>query len=216
MYRTSFQFLLLGIFFTSVLVHAEPTVTSGSAGNYFGMQIGGSRIHGLDKYLPNRTETLVLTKPSNNGFAARFYWGYQFVDYLAIEVGYGYYSPETYNIPNGNSPEVRIQALDFVGRGILPLWWDFNVYGKAGAALVFYSKGGLLAPSATEGHNDGISGMTMRPEVGVGVSYSFTHNWSIDISATRIMKGSAVPNSDMYAIGLTYHAVDLYCGQFLC
>jgi opacity protein-like surface antigen len=213
MFRSFLQYLVLGFVFTAV-AHAEPVVTSGSAGNYLGMQLGISKMHGQEKYLPDSGGTPVLTKPSDKGFAMRMYWGYQFVDYLAIESGYGYLSPETYNIPNGNSPELRMQMLDFLGKGILPLWWGFNVYGKVGAALVFYNQGGLLAPNPAG--KSGSSGMTMRPEIGAGVSYSFNPNWSVDFSGTRIMKGGAVPDSDMLTISFTYHAVDLYCGQFLC
>lgn len=86
---------------------------------------------------------------------------------------------------------------------------------KGGAAIVFYKQGGLLAPN-TLGGEDGSTGLTARPEVGAGMAYNFSPNWSVDLTATRITGGGIVPNSDMYSIGLTYHAVDLYCGQFLC
>ncbi len=209
------KFLALITLLVSSALHAEPVVTSGSAGSYFGVQVGASKVDGSSQHLPNSLGVPVLVQPSKNGFGTRLFWGYQFSKYLAFENGWAYYSAATYNIPNGNSPQIRIQALDFVGKAIMPLWWGFDVYGKGGAAIVFYNQGGLLAPSST-GAQSGASGITMRPELGAGISYSFTPNWTVDVSATRIMKGGQVPNSDLYTIGLAYHAVDLYCGQFLC
>lgn len=198
----------------ATLCYAEQDIIGGATGSYVGFQVGGTRVHGPEKYLPNIIGVPVLTQPSNNGMGFRFYWGYQFSSYLGFEGGYAYYSPSTYKIPNGNSPQLRLQTIDFLGKGILPLFAGMNAFVKGGIAMVFYKQGGLLAPSSTGA--SGSSGMTARPEVGGGISYNFTPNWSVDATMTRITKGGVIPNSDMYTLGLTYHAVDLYCGQFLC
>lgn len=190
-------------------------VTAGTTGNYFGFQMGGTNIHSTDKYLHDHSGALRLTRPSNNGFGVRVYWGYQFLTYLGLEGGYAFYSPSIYKINNGNQPELRIQALNLVGKGTLPLYYGFNVFIEGGGALVFYKQGGLLAPNS-KGATSGSSGVTVRPQFGGGASYSFMPNWSVDATFTRITSGGVVPNSDMYSIGLSYHAVDLYCGQFLC
>lgn len=190
-------------------------VTAGVVGNYFGIQFGNTTVHAEDLQLPNSDGDLVLTRPSRKGFGTRVFWGYRFINYLALEGGYTYFSPAVYNITNGNSPEVRLQAIDIVGKGILPLFWGLDVYAKAGPAIVAWKQGGLLAPNPLSSH-DGAHGITVRPEFVLGASYAFTPNFTVDLSATLITQGSKVPKTNFYAIGLSYHAVDLYCGQFLC
>ncbi|HSW70430.1 MAG TPA: outer membrane beta-barrel protein [Gammaproteobacteria bacterium] len=194
---------------------AEPPVVAGMVGNYFGLQLGTSNIHAQNEYLPNSQGDLVLTRPSRKGFGTRVFWGYQFINYLGLEGGYAYYTPATYNIQNGNSPELRLQAFDILGKGVLPLFWGISAFAKAGAAIVFYNLGGLLSPNPQSAH-DGSNGVTVRPEFGLGLGYAFASNWTVDISANRITQGSQVPKTDYFAIGLSYHAVDLFCGQFLC
>ena len=38
----------------------------------------------------------------------------------------------------------------------------------------------------------------------------------VDVSFNRVMAGGIAKNVDFYALGLSYHFVDVYCGQFLC
>ncbi len=195
----------------------DEKVTGGTTGNYVGFQMGETNVSSADMELPNYDNQIVLVRPSNKGYGFRVYWGYQFTNYVAFEGGYGYYSPSTYNIPNGNQPEFKMGVVDLMGKGIAPLFWGFSVFVKGGAALVYYKQAGLLAPLPPNVNGTpGSDSITIRPEVGLGASYAFTPNWSVDLTATRITKGGVVPNSDMYTIGISYHAVDLYCGQFLC
>lgn len=190
-------------------------IRAGLTGNYLGMQVGTTVLHAEDLMLPNSDGVYVNVRPSRKGFGTRFFWGYRFIDYLALEGGYTYFSPATYSIPNGNSPELRMQGVDFVGKGIYPLFWGIDVYAKAGAIILRWVQGGLLAPNPQSSH-DGANGITIRPEVALGLSYAFTPNWVVDVSATLITQGSQVPKTNFYAIGLSYRAVDLFCGQFLC
>ena len=80
---------------------------------------------------------------------------------------------------------------------------------------MLYKEAGLLAPNP-KGGKDGMSGVTMRPLFGGGLSFNFTPNIMVELTASRITSGGVVPNSDLISIGLSYHAVDLYCGQFMC
>ncbi len=190
-------------------------MTAGLTGNYFGVQLGTTVVHAQDLFLPNSEGVYVNTRPSRKGFGTRFFWGYRFINYLALEGGYNYFSPATYNITNGNSPELRLSGVDIVGKGILPLFWGIDFYGKAGAIILHWVQGGLLAPNPQSSH-DGANGITVRPEVALGFSYAFTPNWVVDISGTLITQGGKIPKTNFYAIGLSYRAVDIFCGQFLC
>lgn len=199
----------------SMQASANTDITTGTTGNYLGIQLGTSNMDAQTLSLPNYNGDYVLTRPSKKGFGTRVFWGYQFINYLGLEGGFAYFTPATYNIQDGNSPEWRVEVVDILGKGVLPLYWGINFFVKAGAAIAAYKQGGLLAPNPTSSH-DGANGITVRPEFGVGIDYAFTPNWHVDLSATQITKGSQVPKISYYAIGLSYHAVDIYCGQFLC
>lgn len=215
-YKGLMALVLSSVLLTPVCAETDiNTITPGVVGNYIGIQLGTSNISAQTMELPNSAGVPVLTRPSRKGFGTRLFWGYQFAKYIALEGGYAYYTPATYNIQDGNSPELRLQALDIVGKGILPLYWGFDAFFKAGAAIVYYNEGGLLAPNPQSSH-DGMNGLTVRPEFGIGASYAFTPNFHVDLSANRITAGSVVPTTSYVAVGLSYHAVDLFCGQFLC
>jgi opacity protein-like surface antigen len=51
---------------------------------------------------------------------------------------------------------------------------------------------------------------------GVGVSYDVTQNWVVDFAYTTFTGGSGIQGADLMALGVSYHFVDLMCGQFLC
>jgi len=210
--------LISSMLVASAHAYNTPPVRGGVVGNYLEVEFGSTRIHAQNEFLPDDNGNIQNVRPSGNGFGLRLSWGYQFSEYLALEGGYSYYSPAVYNIPNGNSPEFRFQTIDIMGKAILPLYWGLSVFGKAGPAFALYKQAGLLAPPPSNNPNGkgGMNSITVRPDVAVGVNYAFSPNWSVDVSWSRILGAGIVPATDMYGIGLSYHAVDLYCGQFLC
>jgi hypothetical protein len=54
------------------------------------------------------------------------------------------------------------------------------------------------------------------PTFTIGAGYDFTQNWVMDFSAMTLLVGGNIKSVTMYALGLSYHFVDRYCGQFLC
>ncbi|HTM64340.1 MAG TPA: outer membrane beta-barrel protein [Gammaproteobacteria bacterium] len=126
----------------------------------------------------------------------------------------------------------RLRDIDFVGKLDYSYSDTIGIYAKAGVAAVYTTTPGALQPTASRwvpaptrsnpygtklistGSNKYSSKLT--PTFSVGVTYDINPNWQTDISWTRIMVGSAVKNMNYFAIGLSYHFVDLYCGQFLC
>ncbi len=54
------------------------------------------------------------------------------------------------------------------------------------------------------------------PVYSVGASYDIDQSWVIDASLNGISVGNSIGNLVFYAIGISYHFTDKYCGQFLC
>lgn len=156
----------------------------------------------------------VKTKPSNTGFAFRIYGGAGFNKYAAVEAGLMYLTPSEYN-PNvsyqTHEPQIREYAFDVLARLTLPVQ-DFGVFAKGGLAVVYKSQSGALD---TNGEGTSGGNVYARPEIGFGVSYSFSYI-TIDVSSSRILGNSDIEEIDFTAIGLTYQFHDKYCGQFLC
>jgi len=184
-------------------------------GFYLGAQIGRTNL--------NATEATAITgekvKGTGTGISARLLLtGVQFNPHAAMEIGYTYYAPAKYEVlSNGVSPKTRLNAIDFVGKGIFPLANSgLSVFAKAGFALTRATSSGSLAKLDANGRYGSTTQTSVRPTLGVGVSYDITQNWQTDLSFMRVMSGGGINNADFIALGITYHFVDLRCGQFLC
>lgn len=189
------------------------------AGMYVGGQIGKTNIHNKGRDVQTGTiPPTVFTTPTNTGFGGRVFVGYNFNPYAALEGGFTYYAPSTYKpsiTTNCGNPQIRESAFDVVGKGILPIG-SFGAFAKAGVAVIRQSASGTL--TSTSISNCGSEGTTtsVRPTLGVGVSYDLSQNWVVDASISRVMGTSKIENADLIALGVSYHFVDKYCGQFLC
>ncbi|MGC1853993.1 MAG: outer membrane beta-barrel protein [Candidatus Aquirickettsiella sp.] len=153
---------------------------------------------------------------SNNGLAGRLALGYQFNPNFAVEVGYLQLGQRSVNVPT--SPEqvslkLRQNAIDLVGKGIIPVSNNINVYGKLGVAYLTSDIKGTVkkgnVPTTTYDLNDeaGINKHQWAPEAAVGVSYDITPNVSLDTSWTHIQPlGNNKPgNIDFVAVGVGYN-----------
>src|SRR3990167_4272809 len=195
------MFKRLAVFFLICFVSRAYAVASGA---YVGGQVGSTNLH---------NSIIQNDSPSNTGFGFRFFMGGQYNQYFAVEGGYTYYAPSKYNsltTSNGNSAQIQTQALDLAGKGIYPIWEGLGIYGKAGIAAARWSPSGVL--------NIGERAIKIRPTAAIGASYDLTQTWVGDISWSRIFKagGSTIQNADLISLGLSYHFVNVYCGQFLC
>lgn len=211
-----------------VLVISGAAFATGS-GFYMGLQVGQTNLNNLEYNVntgqpqppaavcdPNDLTTcrVVLTEPSNTGIGERLFLGAAMNQYVAFEFGLAAYAPSEYK-PDvdgySHEPNTREYAVDLVGKVMYP-FRSVTLFAKGGIAGVYKSSSAaLLVP---ENESDG--SVYGRPLVGVGVSYDLTPSWVLDVSASRIIKGDNFENADFYAVGISYHWVDLYCGQFLC
>ncbi len=109
------------------------------------------------------------------------------------------------------------QALDFVGKGTIPLGTNFDFYGKLGAAYLFANSKLHLACTHRADcvairnskdaslYNDGTQ-QRLLPTASIGLSYNLTQRVPIDISWTRIQKmGSGdLKSTNMLGLGIAY------------
>lgn len=160
---------------------------------------------------------------SNNGLAGRVAVGYQFNQNFAVEAGYLQLGEGKVNLGAVHIPDEDViaqaalklhqNAIDLVGKGIIPISSNFNVYGKLGVAYVTTtSKGTLETPgfptvSFDLKDRNNVAKHKWAPEAAVGVSYDITPNVSLDTSWTHIQPlGSNKPgNIDFVAVGLGYN-----------
>ena len=200
---------------TSLLLVAITAHATGE-GPYLGMQAGRSNIHNLPQ---KNYATGSTVNPSNTGFGARLFLGYNVNDYVGFEGGYTYYGPSTYSTNvQPCDPKIREYAYDLVAKGQYPFGHSgFDLFAKAGISLINKAVSGTLTSPAGSSNctNDG-GQTTIRPVVGLGASYDLNQSWVVDLSVTRVLGGSGIQNADLYAVGLSYHLVNARCGQFLC
>lgn len=136
-----------------------------------------------------------------------------------------------------------LQAVDFLLKLSLPFYDLFDIYGKIGGAFIHTKTegrievGGLNNITYTGNPHIGYSASTFNgkrsrsqntasPAIAIGGEYFFTPSISVNASWNSILinlksnnnttQNKINNNLNYFAIGLTYHMVDRYCGQFLC
>src|SRR3990167_3624373 len=188
------------------------------AGFYLGGQLGQTNIHNKAKTVEINSGSSSVT-PTNKGIGERIFVGYQFDDYIGIEAGGIHYADSTYKVSNGcSNPRTQQNAIDFLGKFSYPFSSiGVDLFAKAGFAYVnSYNTGTLDSGNLSSCGCTNTSKYSARPAAGFGVSYDITQNWVADFSFNRMFSGSTIQTSDFIALGISYHIVDKYCGQFLC
>lgn len=160
-----------------------------------------------------------ISNLSNNGLAGRIAIGYQFNQNFAVETGYlrlGSKKIEGSLLQDHRKDTLQLQqnAIDFVGKGILPIAANVNVYGKLGVAYLTTDLEGKVTGDDSEpdlkaelNKAANVTKHKFAPEVALGVSYDITPNVSVDTSWTHIQPlGKNKPgNIDFVAVGLGYN-----------
>lgn len=173
---------------------------------------------GLGQTSVNASSALVMGVPATankTGMGGRLFFGGQFNPHGAFEMGFTHYAPATYDVsaPSGNKPALRISAIDFSFKGMYSLpYFGVTVFGMPGLAIAHASQSGSLTSAGQTGGNS----TSVRPKVGLGVSYDINQSWVVDLSMQRMFGSGMVRSSTLTALSFSYHFVDLKCGQFLC
>lgn len=210
------KIILLGL--AMMISSIMPLAYGTSAGSYIGFLVGESNTHNKmeNVQLGTTPETSVPVDPTNTGMAGGFIVGYGFNPYGAFEFGYTHFANSTYAKPPGSQLShdsvIITNGIDIAIKGSIPLK-SLSIFGKVGLAYLSASSSGSLAPVGSSGVSDSNA---LRPMYGLGVGYDLTQNWVVDFSYTTSTGGGGVPEADLIALGVSYHFVDLMCGQFLC
>lgn len=204
-------------------------------GLYAGIMLGpaynsGANAQAQVAFTNNRVTTLpptVTVTARTKQFGTRIYVGYKMNLYASVESGITAYSVINYKnptqMPTCTTLSSHVQVLDFLGKGEFSIY-NFEAFIKAGVAATYLRTDGAFnnatpaSPTPPPFAMCGQSKKTIspRPTVSLGVSYDMTQNWVADFAWTRVWVGNIVQNISLYTLGISYHFVDRYCGQFLC
>jgi opacity protein-like surface antigen len=168
-------------------------------------------------------------KPRSTQFASRIFIGNKFNPYAAVEGGLIFFSSIRYQSPSGietfGSTDQRVRALDVVGKLSFPVK-SFEVYGKAGPGVAYITKGGaynpVFKPASPPTNNRGTFTASsthknkFAASFSVGASYDIDQSWVADLSWNGFAVGNDVGTLSYFALGISYHFTNKYCGQFLC
>jgi opacity protein-like surface antigen len=193
-----------------------------ATGFYMGVMTGPSSNSASKQQATTESGTppTVTVKPSNKQWGTRVYLGNKFNPYAGIEAGMTYFSTINYNNTSDedtcSATNVKVRDIDVVGKGDYT-FGGFGLFGKAGIAFTYVTTSGGLEPPVM-GKSCGASNRQIkyRPTFTIGASYDLDQSWVADLSYTKIMVGSTVSTVSFLALGISYHFVDRYCGQFLC
>lgn len=210
----------------AALIFALSTISyAAGPGFYFGLGVGPTSVQA-----PSHTFTTPVApgylkvNPSTSGIGERLFMGYDINSYAAFEGGFVHYGTATYKLPNGSQiscsdPSIRQNGFDFEGKAKAPFFTSgFNVFAKAGMAIMYAGSSGTLEPDRTSNPCGGAteSKAAVRPLYGVGASVDLSPSWVLDFSYSHINGGGNIQSADFEAVSISYHWVDTYCGQFLC
>jgi hypothetical protein len=160
----------------------------------------------------------VSASPNASQFGSRIYLGNKFNQYAGLEAGFSYFSPIKYHASSTlcSTPEAQVRDFDVVGVGTLPIGRSFSAFGKAGIAFSYVTSTSSLNPNLADSCGGSAYTTSLKPAFALGASYDLNKSWVADVSWTRLVVGHMVNRVDFYALGLTYHFVDVSCGPFFC
>jgi hypothetical protein len=201
-----------------------------ATGGYFGFEGGLSSVNTPSITFPDVVPR-PTTSPSSTGFGFRIYMGNLVAKWFAFELGIARYAPSTYSPTSTlivSQPQIHVNSVDLSGKFYLPIplggacstFSTLGLFLKAGMAAVFTgTAGSIVNYGQAIGQTTGIyagNSTSIRPLLGVGASLDLTQTMVADLTATQIQPTTNVPRVTFYSIGVSYHFVDVYCGQFLC
>ncbi len=202
-------------------------------GFYIGAQLGPAtnagkeeqaQVMGATTLPPETTPVTVRTQQ----FGSSIFMGYKMNNWAAVEGGFTYFSNLRFkqkdtSVQTCGSLSAGTKNADIVGKFSYTLS-SFEVFTKVGAAFTYYSSTGSLNPgTATMNPTTGQieCGKTQNntkwsPTYGIGASYDLSQNVAVDLTYSVVNGGNITGNIDFLSLGLSYHFVNTYCGQFLC
>ncbi len=173
----------------------------------------------------NFTINTISGTTSGGGLAGRVFGGYQFGCNLAVEFGWTKFNSLPVkatasgndlqtgdNFVASTSGTLKVDAFDLVAKGIMPLRYGFNVYGKLGMAYL-ESKSNASAvvtePSLTNASASNMDNTNrFFPTFGIGIALDVRPDIEWDLSYNRIQKighSEELGSTDFISLGLLFH-----------
>jgi hypothetical protein len=188
-------------------------------GFYMGAMFGPATNSASNTQAQTLFHTLTPVTPKSTQYGTSIYAGYKVNQYAGSEFGFTYYSGinyDTKNVPTCSGPNTRVRDLHALFKGSVPVGTGFEAFGKAGVALVYQTTGGALNPELSKDCGQSVVTNKAAPSFAIGVGYDLSQNWVLDGSLNRLLTGGAAGSMTWFALGISYHFVSTYCGQFLC
>lgn len=188
-------------------------------GFYMGIMAGPATNDASDAYAKTASGTppITLVTPQSSQFGSRAFLGYKFNNYAATEFGFTYFSTISYDsggVTTCSGTTARARDMEVVGKLSYPIY-SFEPYAKAGAAVVYSMTSGGLNSGPNECGKTQYNNQ-IKPTYSVGAGYDLSQNWVADASLNRLIVPGSISSMTYFALGISYHFVDKYCGQFLC
>jgi hypothetical protein len=219
------QRILKRLAFATFLSAMVFNVHAVAPGLYMGFSTGPATNTGNEQVVQTFGLDTTTAKPRSTQWGTGVLVGYKINQWVAAELGADLFAKIKYTTP-GNidtcaSPFIRVRDFHIVGKGSFSLS-AVEVFGKAGISYIYVTTSGAFngpfnapgQPPNQCGKNDYSAGY--KPIVAIGVSYDLNQSWVVDGSWTKLLIGGQVKSINFYGLGLSYHFVDRYCGQFLC
>lgn len=198
-------------------------------GAYVGGQLGYGNVHQFKNDEAKAINDVPGWKASDKGLAGRLFGGFQFTPHLAAEMGLSTFSKATlkgtvtgstidFDVGPGSytahlKNELKINAVDLVAKGILPVSDKANLYGKLGVAYVMAHDDATVSvvsqdhPEINENTKVSDNENKLLPTFGIGATFDITDNLAADVSYTHIQKTGdtkLINNIDFAGVGLVY------------
>lgn len=136
---------------------------------------------------------------------------------------------------------VRIRDLDLSGKFAIPIQW-FDAFVKAGVAATYQTVSGGISSPVTKTTNCNPCSNThpcmagcpgngtttyqscgnatyvnkYNPLLAIGATFDLTQSWVADVTYMTILTSGPAKSMSTIQVGIAYHFVNVYCGQFLC